>query len=518
MGIEDEFDEATVVTLGEGEALQVSSFEEAFGEYSNLFGKNKAQRQAARAQRKVAKQQNKAKKKVARQQKKQAKVAARAQTRAVKQQARTAKKVGRQQVRAAKKVARQNVKAQKRVAKQQAKQAKQVARQTRKTSKVAARQDRKDLRATRRQARRPEPQNEEEYYDESTLLDDPYAEQGADELENGYYPEEEGQDYAEQSNPYADEDQYYDTEAAADEAEGIEEYAEDPYYEDEDYEDEDGYAEDEDGYAEDDGDYYDEEEWEPEYYFDGSVDETQFGFNSDMDEASGFDASVRQPNPALQDNVNRIERNRFKIGMLQKRMNSNEPGDHLAMQREVDKRKGRIQELLEKVKGYFSEARGWRKAGGINAAKAEVIAARKIAKRNIAQAMQAQRAAARPAGGPSGRPAPGMSRSRAMASPVPQTTPVAEALDPSIGRNSIDIPAETGEVAPGFDGSGTGSKPTGMVAKDEACDYDAPKATVLEIQSNAAGNANFSVGKVATTLALIGLSLWGASKAGLFNK
>lgn len=116
-----------IIRLGpETKISRVSTFEEAFGEYSEARGKRqekKAARQAARTERKVKKQANKL----------------------VKKQAKAATKVGKQQAKSAVKVARQQKRADKKVAKQGVRTSKMQAKQGRKTERKGLRLDRRAM-------------------------------------------------------------------------------------------------------------------------------------------------------------------------------------------------------------------------------------------------------------------------------------------------------------------------------------------------------------------------------------
>lgn len=444
----EEFDEATIVTLADGdEPLRVSSFEEAFEGYNNARGKRQQKKQARQ---------------VARQQRKQAKIQAKAQTRAVKQQAKSNRKVGRQQV-----------KANKKVAKQQKRGAKQVAKQIRKTEKSGMKQDRRDMKTTRRMDRkalRGGPDVAEELLEEE-ILDGQEA--GAEELSEGAPMEPEEQDYAQHESPVADAEMEAQTEEEAESAD----------------ENEEGGAEEEE--SAEPG----EDDWaEGDYEDDGDVDETEYGFNGDMDEASCFDAGMRAPDPKVRDAVNRIERNKFRIWMLERKMNA-QGGDQIAMAKEASQRKDRIGQLLEKLKGYFSNAAG--RKGGKRAAKAEVKAAKKAAQRQIKQQVQAQRAAKRSA------PGPGPRRMMRRGRPAPPVTTVQESLDPTIGENHVDIPAESGESVENFAGA-----PEGIIARDDSKDYDAPKARVFELHSNASGKDGVTAASLVTFLGLAAVGLY----------
>lgn len=191
--------DARIIKIGDDGNVQSSSFEEAFGEFSDFKGKGRARRQERKLDR-IAKK--------------------------------TERKVAKSQMRATKKVARQQV----RGAKQGARQERKLQRQGFLTNRKQMRTDRRAIGQEEEGAYNEEPLNEP--VDSGSYNETPQQEYE----EQGYAPQSQGGGYVESQG-----------EIGRDEENGGYGASEEPVYEDE------GYAEDEGGYEDEESGYEDEE-------------------------------------------------------------------------------------------------------------------------------------------------------------------------------------------------------------------------------------------------------------------
>ena len=194
--------------VGTSKAPQMATFEEAFGEYSNLFGKKA---RARRAKRKESRRSDRAAKRTAR---REARNANKAERVAMRDERRRNKSETRQARRNDRKRARQEMRVERRRARKEQRQnmraEQQAARMQRRMERRLQRQERKDLKAQREADREREAilaqQELESMYPEDTggYEDDGYDDGGYDDggYDDGGYEDDYG--YDDDYNPYAD--------------------------------------------------------------------------------------------------------------------------------------------------------------------------------------------------------------------------------------------------------------------------------------------------------------------------
>lgn len=157
--------------------------------------------------------------------------------------------------------------------------------------------------------------------------------------------------------------------------------------------------------------------------------------------------------------------------------------------------------------GEYSEARGKKsnnasKRGQSRRArnaerrrrKAEVRAAKKAARKARAATRRANRMAKR-----------SERRYKSVTEVEQGVTPVERELKPEFSKNKIEIPAED-----------LNYNASGIIALDEDSDFDAPRTSTFEIKSGADGAKNVNWKGVFIGVAIAGLAIWGAKKAKLF--
>lgn len=454
-------EDVRVVKLADdSQVTSVSTFEEAFGEFSNAKGRGRDRR----ARRKSDKRQKKTQKKVE-------KIAGKDEVKRARREGKISRRGDRKSLRQTGRATR--------------KEDKMEARQGRKTSRSVLKGDRrfgkKDMRLRRKQLGQ-EPEME---LDEQTMIEtgngyqDQYQEPTQDQ---GQYSEE-GDTYQDQTGNGAGEyettQQDYLDEAADVESEGG--------YEDEGYEDE-GYEDE--GY-EDEG--YDEEYPEDDYESDDSdiqqtnyEEETGMSFDGVMGAEDRFSeltdsAPKVSINPGVSDVAARIEWNKERLSRLlvKKAEIEGKNNSTQAIQQAINETQDRISDLQDILRKYsnfeadFSSADGRPCPCAINKASKgmrkqranEVAVARQIARKNrveynrgraMAQKTDAiQSANAKKSGG--------------------DVTPVDAELNPVISNQKIVVPGAS-------NASGTGLK-----GIDDINDIDAPDIRVVELTSNASG-------------------------------
>jgi len=214
---------ARIIKLGTevGTSMQprIATFEEAFGEYSELFGKKARKRRETRRDdrvaRKVRRQERKAEKKIARQQRKDDVKASKQDRRSNRKERRQAARIAR---RAARKEQRQAMRAEQ-----------QAARMARRMERKRQKQERKDLEAEREYAREmanaerqreleeyiPEYETEDEGYDDGGYADDVYDDGSFEDDTTGDYEEYGSDDFDYESDYDWEEDYGYNFEGEA---------------------------------------------------------------------------------------------------------------------------------------------------------------------------------------------------------------------------------------------------------------------------------------------------------------
>ena len=422
----------TTVTLGdENSAVDTSSFEEAFGEYSELRGRGRRRRQERRLDRKKK-----------RQERRMTRIAGRGE-----------RKRARQAIRA---------------------------------EQQEARQTRKDVRASRAAARRDIRQGPEVEMDETMLMEtdngympeQPLPPQYDSEYDTGapmpsddsYVPQDTG--YAPQGGGYMPEDTSY--------------APQDTGYEPQDS----GYAPQGGGYVPDEEEWggtppwmqgedegYDEEEIvdtpsgvyqednDDDYGAGEGTNEGDWGFDGIIGEEDMFsemqDSKKIKISPKVADLTRKIEWNKELISRLRVRKAEIEGanGNPNDVNKQIAIRTQRIMDLETQLQQYADFAGSYSSAEGVEVTprmrmkrKREVQSARNMAVRERRNVRKVK-----------GR-----------------ATPVAKGLNPEFEPQRIVIPARTSSV--------TGR--TGIIGLDLQDDYDAPENRVVELTSSAEGDKN----------------------------
>jgi len=167
---------------------QMATFEEAFGEYSNLFGKKA---RARRSKRKASRREDRAKKRTAR---REARNANKAERVAMRDERRRNKSETRQQRRNDRKQNRQDMRLERRRSRQEQRANMRAERQARRMQKrmerQAQKQARKDLKASREAEREREAMLAQQEIDEMAYTDEPQGDDGYD--DGGYDSYDEG--------------------------------------------------------------------------------------------------------------------------------------------------------------------------------------------------------------------------------------------------------------------------------------------------------------------------------------
>jgi hypothetical protein len=447
-------------------SVRSATFEEAFGEYSELRGKRRQKRQDRRMD----------------------KIEARRERRKAREEARREKKLGRVQT-------RDEVKSGRRLNRQRRRTDVMEARQDRRTGRMEKVQDRRTARKGKRLERRELGREEDERDDLGTgaspsdPIDRPSG--GSDSQGGGGSDSQSGGGYADEQGGggYADEQGgggYADEQGGggyADE-QGGGGYADEQGggYADEQggggYADEQGggYA-DEQGGGDDSGEYSDEQEMgdygaEEEGYdysepFDGIPVDASF---SEMDD-SGKASKKVAVNPKLQDLVNKIEWNKELVSRLEDKRKKGvaNPSD---TSKSIIERRKRIAELESQLEMYLG-FNGYSMASGMSERELKNEVARRRMEVNTAR----RRASAIRNGSKNERAMADMTNRRLRAkmgrNHGGDVTPVDVDLKPEIGSNRIVVPSEESSMA------------TGIIGLDDAGDFDARE---LDIKLSADGD------------------------------
>jgi len=470
---------------------QMASFEEAFGEYSNLGGKGRARRakrKAKRTARRTDRRQAKVTKKKEKFATKDAIKRAKIETR---QQRRSDKKTDRQdariQRRSSRKEQRNTLKANQQAARMARKLDRQEKRNLAKMERAEQRQSRKDLK-TEREAERElqaqqDRQNLDEGYDEVGYDDGGYDDGGYDDggYDDGGYDDGGYDDGGYDDGGYDDggyDDGGYD----------------DGGYDDGSYEEAGVYDEYED-YG--DGDYnYDEDYGDDGYYdswgtsmFDGeeNVEFEDDSYNDDFsnENQSNMDAMVK---PA-QELADKIEWNRKFIDKLKDSKLNSKPNT-IEIDKQIVLRDGRIKELKCKVRDYVCFC-GDYKSDFSSANGRQSPSARQIRKRMKLASIAKMRAK---------RKAGFLKRRR-------NKTVVSASLNPTITSNQIRIPSS------GIDGLPSN---TGLIATDDINDYGYGGA--LDVHLGADGSTSkISAKNVLIGIGIAAITIYGLKKANVFK-
>ena len=445
-------------------SVRSATFEEAFGEYSELRGKRRQKRQDRRMD----------------------KIEARRERRKAREEARREKKLGRIQT-------RDEVKSGRRLNRQRRRTDVMEARQDRRTGRMEKVQDRRTGRKKKRLERRELGREEDERDDlgtgasSSDPIDRPSggsdSQSGgapSDSQDGGGYADEQGGGYAdEQGGGYADEQGggYADEQGGgyADEQGG-------GGYADEQgggYADEQGggYADEQGGGGDDSGEYSEEQEMgdygaEEEGYdysepFDGIPVDASF---SEMDD-SGKASKKVTVNPKLQDLVNKIEWNKELVSRLEDKRKKGvaNPSD---TSKSIIERKKRIAELESQLEMYLGFD-SYSMANGMS----ERDMRNEVARRRMEVNSARQRARAIRMGSKNERSMADMTNRRLRAkmgrNHGGDVTPVDVDLKPEITSNRIIVPAEKSSMA------------TGIIGLDDAGDFDSRE---LDIKLSADGD------------------------------
>ena len=475
---------------------QMASFEEAFGEYSNLGGKGRARRakrKAKRTARRTDRRQAKVTKKKEKFATKDAIKRAKIETR---QQRRSDKKTDRQdariQRRSSRKEQRNTLKANQQAARMARKLDRQEKRNLAKMERAEQRQSRKDLK-TEREAERElqaqqDRQNLDEGYDEVGYDDGGYDDGGYDDggYDDGGYDDGGYDDGGYDDGGYDDggyDDGGYDDGGY-----------DDGGYDDGSYEEAGVYDEYED-YG--DGDYnYDEDYGDDGYYdswgtsmFDGeeNVEFEDDSYNDDFsnENQSNMDAMVK---PA-QELADKIEWNRKFIDKLKDSKLNSKPNT-IEIDKQIVLRDGRIKELKCKVRDYVCFC-GDYKSDFSSANGRQSPSARQIRKRMKLASIAKMRAK---------RKAGFLKRRR-------NKTVVSASLNPTITSNQIRIPSS------GIDGLPSN---TGLIATDDINDYGYGGA--LDVHLGADGSTSkISAKNVLIGIGIAAITIYGLKKANVFK-
>jgi hypothetical protein len=452
--------EPTNTTVGRSAASSVRSatFEEAFGEYSELRGGRRKKRQDRKMDRIEARKERQTARIEARKEKRLTRVGAKDDVRSERQDRRIARK------------------SDKRLGRQQRRTDVMEARQGRKTGRMEQVQDRRTARKGKRIERRALGQEDElETEDTQTTptgvapvskpADSPEQGGGGTDEQGGGYADEQGGGYAdeqggggtdEQGGGYADEQGggYADEQGGGSTDEG---------YSEEGYEDEQGGDYSEEG--DDSGDYSDETEMgdygtEDEGYdysepFDGIPVDASF---SEMDD-SGKAAKKISVKPKLQDLVNKVEWNKELVARLEAKRTQGVVNPSEVSKAIID-RKRRIQELQGQLEMYLGFAGDYSGANGMS----EREVNNEVAKRRM-EVGKAQQVARAIRNGAKDERFSAKMTNRSISSKMKgthggDTTPVDVDLKPEFSNRRIVVPASN------FGG-------TGIRGIDDAGDFDA---------------------------------------------
>ena len=448
---------------------QMASFEEAFGEYSNLRGKGRARRTAKRTDRRQAKVTKKKEKFATKDAIKRAKIETR-------QQRRSDKKTGRQDARiqrsASRKEQRNTLKANQQAARMARKLDRQEKRNLAKMERSEQRQSRKDLNTEREAERELQAQQSQQEldggYDEVGNDDGGYDDEGYDDgsYDDGGYDDGSYDDEGYDDGGY--DDGGYEEAGVYDE---YEDYGDGDYNYDEDYGD-DGYH---DSWATSMFDGEENVEFEDNFYNDDFSNENQ----------SNMDAMVK---PA-QELADKIEWNRKFIDKL-KDSKLNSKSNTIEIDKQIVLRNKRIKELKCQVRDYVCFC-GDYKSDFSSANGRQSPSARQIRKRMKLTSVAKMRA----------------KRKAGFLKRRPNKTVVSASLNPTITSNQIRIPSS------GIDGLPAN---TGLIAINDINDYGYGGA--LDVRLGADGSTSkISAKNVLIGIAIAAITIYGLKKANVFK-
>jgi hypothetical protein len=440
----------TIITLGPlndgGNPVSVTTFEEAFGEYSELRGRGRARRAKRKADRQAKRQQ---------------------------------KRMTRITNRGIRKSARQDIRAQQQ----------------------EARQVRKDTRKSRRVNRKAMGDTEEEMDNQTA------TETGQDQGQGGGGGSQDqggGGGFQDQGGGGGFQDQGNGEGESQTTEDSNVQYAEQEA-------DQGSYEEPEQGEAEGDGEA------------DGVMAEDESGFGGELNPGKAVHPKVRECAKKIEWNKELIARLELRKKRLKLLLQNETSVDKISkinieigtIDVQMASRAKRIADL-ENMLSEYSSASGRRNAPRRNA---EVRQAKKVARQERAK-VSIQKVAQRT---PVGRIASKV-QARKMARHGGSETPVESDLNPEIEENRIEVPAQgTGNADENnFDGIGTATG-RGLIAMDEANDYDTPETRIIELKSNASGSTTDKSKRNKQILIGVGLGvlviagLYYANKKGLFK-
>ena len=465
-----------IVTLGPVTTTTATSFEEAFGEYSEVRGRGRARR----ASRVADRQQKRKERKLGR-------VAARDEVKGARQESRIGRRATRKERRQAMRDAQQ-------LARQGRKDTRLEKRQDRQDTRAERSQDRRDMRTERRMGRRDMRNPEEENVEQG--LDTGIDQEMNDGTQGGYAPsgtsqgggssqgggyDDQGGGYDDQGGygdqggyddqgGYADEGGAYDTVGAGPQGggnyqgQGPAVYGEDemPYDEvgSEDYGDE-GYADDSEGGDEtygDDGGYLMDYQASEDYNFDGVMGAEDRFAEIIPEKTSPRVQRLADEYVVCKGTISNLEGRRYNCG---------DPFERQDISRRIIENKKRLQELKSSLEGEsYADGSDNRK---------EIHNAMKKAHHKY------------------------KNRHRRHS----QATRVQSNLNPSFSPNRIVVPGK----------SNADGTPTGLNGLDLMNDYDAPR--VREIQLGADGSQSskgLGWGAVIGGIAIAAIAFWAVDK------
>lgn len=441
------------------------SFEEAFGEYSEIRGRGAERRK----KRQEARQERKADRQEARQER-------RATT------GRKARKSRRQSARQERRASRQGARQERRMRRLDLRENRQGARQERRTMRTQGRIDRRFNRDLEQgldvetpsvytgealdQISQQIPKTTQTYYDETQGVYDQsgYGNQGYTQPSSVGY--NQGYDYGpEQGAPYTEEDYYQPESGGQGSYYGSEQGSEDePIYNDQQdyYGDETGF-ESESGVYNEEGDYV------------GEGDDTLLEYD-----ASGENFDGKGIDPEIQDVVDKLAWNAECVKRLEQKRKST-PNKAQAISKRIIDHKKRFNELKSSLDDYS------------NAEGCDMPTRKKMVKRAWSISQQKIKKAGRP--------------KAQIVRPADDVVPVAADLKPTFSPNRIVVPSQVKS-------SVTGN--TGLTGIDLQDDFDAPR--VREVFIGADGSkSGLSFGSVAIGVALGVAAVWAIKKYNLLK-
>lgn len=409
--------DTTIIHLGSPQgtssAPRVATFDEAFGESSELRGKGRARRAARREDRQDKKLERKTSRVEHKDEAKRAKVDAR-------QSRRSDKKSGRQGMRIERRSTRKD-------SRQDIRDEQQGRRVARRQTGTDARQTRKDTKSRREQER------------------DAAAIEAADKLDR-LYPEESEQATEQESNESSPQGNGSSQSGGSQSQPqgnggGSQSQSDDDYYEDEE-EEEDVYTDDDDfnnaPLDEDEDDYYDEDE---EGYDDEDEEDDapyeSYSFEGEIGENIDVVGELDVPK-GVADAARKIEWNQEYCSRLQDKSSSFN-GDNKAIHMEIAKCKNRISELQKQLKDYVNFYGQYDAADGQFRGDNANNASKRGIERRYAHVVRARNIAKKERNSVSKNPHPtkgAVKQSRSL-------TMVEQDLQPEFSTQKIRIPAKT---------------------------------------------------------------------------